>query len=153
MSCCWARCLWIRKLLCTGGPVVAWRTLAVKQIVSFFKQWRLRFDISNMRLRYANFPEILVFHCAGHTWNNFDVGSCLGVLRVSVSTSDLSLAARISKSSLSWTLLAVCRKNVPALKPSCFTCAVRSVLGGETLISLVAASLPRESTRARRSYK
>lgn len=130
MSCCWARCLWIRKLLCTGGPVVAWRTLAVKQIVSFFKQWRLRFDISNMRLRYANFPEILVFHCAGHTWNNFDVGSCLGVLRVSISMSDLLLAARISKSSLSWMLLAACRKRASPQTKLLYLCCKKCVRGG-----------------------
>lgn len=152
MSSCLARCLWIRELLYTGGPVVAWRALAVKQIVSFFKQRRLRFDISNMRVCYANFPEILVFHCAGHTWNNFDVGSCLGVLRVSVSMSDVSLAARILKSFLSWTLLAACRKRASPQTKLLYLCCKKRVWG-EMLISLVAASLPRESTRARRSYK
>lgn len=77
MSCCLAWCSWIRDLLCTGGLMVAWRTSAIKQISSFFKQWHLRFDISNMQLCYANFPEILVFHCTGHTWNTFDWGSRL----------------------------------------------------------------------------
>lgn len=77
MSRCLAWCPWIRDLLCTGGLMVAWRTTAIKQIVSFFKQWHLRFVISNMQLCYANFPEILVFHCTGHTWNTFAWGSCL----------------------------------------------------------------------------
>lgn len=57
--------------------MVAWRTSAIKQIDSFFKQWHLRFVISNMQLCYANFPEILVFHCTGRAWNIFPWGSCL----------------------------------------------------------------------------
>lgn len=77
MNLCLAWCPWIRFLLCTGGLMVAWRTSAIKQIDSFFKQWHLRFVISNMQLCYANFPEILVFHCTGHTWNTFAWGSCL----------------------------------------------------------------------------
>lgn len=77
MNRCLARCPWIQCLLCTGGLMVAWRTSGIKQIDSFFKQWHVRFVISNMQLCDANFPEILVFHCTGHTWNTFAWGSCL----------------------------------------------------------------------------
>lgn len=119
MNRCLAWCPWIRYLLCTGGLMVAWRTSAIKQIDSFFKQWHLWFVISNMQLCYANFPEILVFHCTGHTWNTFAWGSCL----VSAFGHIAFTAAVLTSEGLFLLKVAVkLLESVSAFKPGCSTC-------------------------------
>lgn len=124
MNLCLAWCPWIRFLLCTGGLMVAWRTSAIKQIDSFFKQWHLRFVISNMQLCYANFPEILVFHCTGHTWNTFAWGSCL----VSAFGRIALAAATLTSKGLFLLKVAVrLLQSVSAFKPGCPTCAAQCV--------------------------